>query len=351
MPPHRPTVAPLPGPTPGPAPGRRALLAALPAAAVLAVPGSAGAAPAAWPQRTVRLLVGSAAGANADIVARLLAAAIEEAHGQRVLVENQPAASGTRAVETAARAAPDGHTLLFGTASQLVMNLALFGPVPGGVDVERDVRGVAMVNRVPMALVVPPSEPAPDLAAFLARLRAEGPARFHYGSGPRGTTTHVVGALFAERAGLTGIVHVPYQSSAQALTDLSAGRLTFMFDALVTALPASRGGLVRLLGVASEARSAAAPELPTVAEGGLPGFAGATWNTVAATAALPDALAGAINAAVAAALARPDLRRRLTELGAEADAPLPPAGVDAFYRAERALWLPVLRGAVPLAAG
>jgi tripartite-type tricarboxylate transporter receptor subunit TctC len=299
----------------------------------------------------VRLVVASAAGSNADIVARLLAAALEEAHGQRFLVENIPTASGTRAVEQAARAAADGHTLLFGTASQLVMNLALFPTAPGGVDVERDVRGVAMVNRVPMALAVPPGEPAADLPAFVARLRAEGPARFQYGSGPRGTTTHIVGALFAERAGLAGVVHVPYQSSAQALTDLGAGRLTFMFDALVTALPAARGGLVRLLGVASEARVAAAPELPTLAERGLPGFVGATWNTVAAPTALPDPLAEAINAAVAAALARPDLRRRLADLGGKAEAPVPPAGVDAFYRAERALWLPVLRAAIPAAGG
>ena len=295
----------------------------------------------AWATRTVRLIVASGAGANADIVARILAAALEETVGQRILVENQPAASGTLAVAAVARAEPDGHTLLFGTISQLVMNLALFEAPPANV--ERDIRGIAMVNRVPMALAVPNSEPAADLAAILARLRAEGPARFQYGSGPRGTTTHVVGALFADRAGLGGIVHVPYSSSAQALTDLSAGRLTFLFDALVTALPAWRAGALRLLGVAGERRSEAAPDLPTVIEGGLPGFTGATWNSIAGPAGLPDALTARINAAVEEALARPALRRRLGDLGAEPEAPRSPHAVDAFYRTERDLWLPVVR--------
>lgn len=325
---------------------RRAVLAAALGtsgllAAPLATPGRASDAAARWPSRPVRLIVASAAGGNADLVARLLAAELEAAHGGRVVVENMPAVSGVRAVEAAARAEPDGHTLLVGTSSQLVMNLALFDPLP--VDLEREVRGVAMLNRVPMALAVPASEPARDLAAFRARLAASG-AEAAYGSGPTGTTTHIAGALFVARSGVRAL-HVPYTSSALAATDLVAGRLAFMFDALVTALPHAREGRTRLLALASARRSPAAPDLPTMAEAGLPGFEAATWNSVAAPAALPDALAREINAAVGAALARPALAERLAALGAEPLGDPPPEEVDAFYRAERALWLPVLRDA------
>lgn len=316
--------------------GRRTLLAA--PLLALAAPARAQA-----PDRPLRLVVASAAGANADVVARLLAAAWEPALGRRVLVENQPAASGSRAVEAVARAAPDGETLLFGTVSQLVMNLALFDSLP--LDVERAIRGVAFVNRVPMALCVPAADGAPDLATFLGRMRVELGGK-QFGSGPAGTTTHVVGARFAVEAEITrgDLVHVPYQSSALALTDLMAGRLTFMFDAAVTALPHHRAGRLRILGIAAERRLPAAPDIPTIAEAGLPGFTGGTWNSIAAPAALPDALAARLNAQVAGLLARAELRERLEAMGSEPIGPaMAPAEVDAFYAAERAVWIPLIR--------
>lgn len=292
--------------------------------------------------RPLRLVVASAAGANADLVARLLAAEAEAPFGRRILVENQPAASGQRAVEQVARAEPDGETLLFGTASQLVMNLALFeNPA---VDVTRAIRGIALVNRVPMVLAIPATDPAPDLASFVGQLRMGGPAQ--YGSGPVGTTTHVVGARFVAETSLArlDLVHVPYPSSALALTDLMAGRLSFMFDAALTALPHHRAGRVRILGVAAETRLPAAPDLPTLAEAGLPGFTGSTWNSIAGPAAMPDALVLRLAARFNEVLARPGMRRRLVELGSELPGePLTPAQVDGFYAAERALWLPLLR--------
>jgi tripartite-type tricarboxylate transporter receptor subunit TctC len=315
---------------------RRALFA-IPVA--LAAPGGT----AHAQDRPLRLIVASAAGANADVVARLLAAAWEPELGRRVLVENQPAASGSRAVEAVARATPDGETLLFGTVSQLVMNPALFDSLP--VDVERAIRGIAFINRVPMALCVPAGDGAPDLAAFLGRMRVEqGPKQF--GSGPAGTTTHVVGARFAQAAEITrsDLVHAPYQSSALALTDLMAGRLTFMFDAVLTALPHHRGGRLRILGIAAETRLPAAPDIPTLIEAGLPGFTGGTWNSIAAPAGLPDAIAQRLSVQVSAVLARPVLRERLEAMGSEPLGPsLTPAQVDAFYAAERAVWIPAIR--------
>ncbi len=296
--------------------------------------------------RPLRLVVASAAGANADLAARLLASEAEPLFGRRILVENQPAASGQRAVEVVARAEPDGETLLFGTASQLVMNLALFeNPA---VDVTRAIRGITLVNRVPMVLAVPASEPATDLASFVGRLRMGGAAQ--YGSGPVGTTTHVVGARFVAETGLArlDLVHAPYPSSAQALTDLMAGRLSFMFDAALTALPHHRAGRLRILGVAAEARLPAAPDLPTLTEAGLPGFTGSTWNSVAGPSAMPEAVVTRLADKFNAALARAELRRRLVELGSELPGePLSPAQVDGFYAAERATWLPLLR-ATPL---
>jgi tripartite-type tricarboxylate transporter receptor subunit TctC len=241
------------------------------------------------------------------------------------------------------RAVPDGDTLLFGTVSQLVMNLALFDSLP--VEVERAIRGVAFVNRVPMALCVPAADPATDLASFLGGLRIDS-APQQFGCGPAGTTTHLVGARFAQAAGITrgDLVHVPYQSSALALTDLMAGRLTFMFDAAVTALPHHRNGRLRILGIAAEQRLPAAPDLPTLIEGGLAGFTGGTWNSIAAPAALADAVAQRLNAQVGGLLAQPALRARLEAMGSEPIGPaMTPTEVDAFYAAERAVWVPAIR--------
>ena len=300
------------------------------------------AAPALAQGRPMRLIVASAAGANADVVARLLAVEAEDTLARRILVEKMPAASGMRAVEAVAAAAPDGETLLFGTASQLVMNLALF-PNPA-VDVTTAIRGIAMVNRVPMVLCVAGTDPARSLAELLGRLRGGGPVQ--YGSGPIGTTTHIVGARFVEQAGLArgDLVHAPYPSSAQALTDLMAGRLTFMFDAAVTALPHHRAGRIRILGVAAETRLPAAPDLPTMIEAGMEGFTGSTWNSIAGPMALPPARLAALAEGFNAALTRPALRRRLAEMGSELpDGQPSPAEVDAFYARERDIWLPLLR--------
>lgn len=305
---------------------------------LLALPAFAGRAQ----DRPLRLVVASAAGGNADVVARILAAAAEPTFGRRILVENIPTASGQRAVELVARAEPDGETLLFGTSSQLVMNLALFeNPA---VDVERALRGVAMINRVPMALCVAAADTAQNLPELLGRLRLGQAAQ--YGSGPVGTTTHVVGARFVQLAGLArnDLVHVPYGSSALALTDLMAGRLTFMFDAAVTALPHHRAGRIRVLGIAAEQRLPAAADLPTLAEAGLDGFTGSTWNSIAAPAGLPEPTRQRLAERFNAVLFAPAFRQRLLEMGSEMpQEPMTPDQVDQFYAAERALWLPMLR--------
>lgn len=318
---------------------RRALLAST--AAALAVPalGTGRASAQAFPSKPIRLVVASAAGGNADVVARIVANELEPRLGQRVLVENIPAASGMRATEDVSRAAPDGHTLLVGTSSQLVFNMALFDPMP--VDLPRTLRGVALMNTVPLVLCVNKDDPARNLAEYVGRLRAA-PGRYQYGSGPVGTTTHVVGLLFAREAGVQ-VEHVPYQAGAQAMRDLIAGRLSHMFDVAVTAIPQIRGGAVRGLGISALKRSVALPEIPTIHEAGVPNFQGQTWNSIAAPAGTPQAIVERIANETNAAIASAAVRARLIELGSELPDPLTPAQVDAFYKAERDLWIPIVR--------
>jgi tripartite-type tricarboxylate transporter receptor subunit TctC len=292
-----------------------------------------------WPSQPIRLVVASGAGGNADVVARLVAHELEPKLGQRILVENLPAASGMRATEAVSRAEPDGHTWLFGTSSQLVHNIALFDPLP--VDITRALRGVAMINEAPGVLVVKADHPARNLADFIARAKAA-PGQFVMGSGPAGTTTHIIGLHFVNRTG-TRFEHLPYPASTQAMRDIVGGRVTCMFDIAVTAIPQIRGGAVRGLGVSSPVRLAAAPELPTLIEGGIADFVAGTWNSVALPAATPDAVIARVNVLVNEVVQAPAMRARLADLGSFVPPALTPAEVDAYYARERALWIPVVR--------
>jgi tripartite-type tricarboxylate transporter receptor subunit TctC len=317
-------------------PYRRALLLS-----ALAAPGLATrtARAQAWPSQPIRLVVASAAGGNADVVARLVANELEPKLGQRILVENLAAASGMRATEAVSRAAPDGHTWLVGTSSQLVHNIALFDPLP--VDITRALRGVAMINEAPGVLVVKADHPARDLADFIARAKAA-PGEFVMGSGPAGTTTHIIGLHFAGRSGAR-FEHLPYPAGSQAMRDILGGRVTCMFDIAVTAIPQIRGGAVRGLGVSSPTRLTAAPELPTLIEGGLADFVAGTWNSIALPTGTPDAIIARINALVNEVVQAAPMRTRLGDLGSFVPAAMTPAEVEAYYARERALWIPVVR--------
>lgn len=294
--------------------------------------------PAAGP---IRLVVAQGGGGNADVVARILVEALEPVLGQSILVENNGTASGMRATEDVSRAAPDGYTLLVGTSSQLVHNIALFDPLP--VDIATTLRGVAMINEVPMVMCVPANSPDADLAALTARLKAD-PAAFQYGSGPAGTTTHITGALFLQRIGVDGVVHVPYPRSPEAMVDLVAGRLSFVFDPSLTAIGQVQGGAVRPLGVSAPVRLAALSEVPTMEEAGLPGFVSQTWNTISAPAGTPDEIVMALNGMINEIVQADAMRARLEELASIVPAAKTPAEVDAYYAAQRETWIPVVRG-------
>jgi tripartite-type tricarboxylate transporter receptor subunit TctC len=314
---------------------RRALLLAPAAAAGLAVPTLA----QAWPTRPVRLVVASAAGGNADVVARIVATGLEETLGQPILVQNMPAASGMRATEAVARTEPDGYTWLLGTASQLVHNLALFDPLP--VDITAALRGVALINVAPAVLTVRAEGGLATLAEYRAAALAR-PGGLELGSGPTGTTTHVSGLLFAQRAGIA-LLHVPYNAGALAMADMLAGRIASMLDISVTAIPPIQQGQVRGLAVGATTRLGALPDLPTMHEAGLAGFTAATWNSLAVPAGTPASIVARLNETANAVIQAPAMRARLAGLGTIVPPPMSPDAVEAFYRSERATWIPAVR--------
>jgi tripartite-type tricarboxylate transporter receptor subunit TctC len=318
---------------------RRTFVAGLTAA--IAAPGALRA-QGSWPSKPVRVVVASAAGGNADVVMRLMAPELERRFGQPVLVENLAAASGMQGTEAVARAEPDGHTLLVGTSSQLVFNLALFDPMP--FDLAGSLRGAAMINKVPLVLLVNPAEPG-TMRDYVTKLR-EAPGRHQYGSGPQGTTTHVVGLTWARATGVT-VEHVPYKAGSEGLRDLMAGRLSHQFDVAVTAIPHVQSRALKALAVTSAERVAALPDVPTVAEQGYPGFTGFTWNSIAVPARTPQAIVERVNRDVAAVLALPAVRDRLVGWGSEMSPPMSPAEVDGFYAEERRLWIPLVRETQP----
>jgi tripartite-type tricarboxylate transporter receptor subunit TctC len=292
-----------------------------------------------WPSRPIRLVVASAPGGNADVVARIVAAALEPMLGQPILVQNLPAASGMRATETAARAEADGYTWLFGTSSQLVHNLALFEKLP--VDIVALLRGVALVNIAPAVLTVPAQGGPATLDAYIEAARARAGA-VELGSGPPGTTTHVSGLLFARAAGIA-LLPVPYNAGSLAMADMLAGRIASMIDISVTAIPPIQQGTVRGLAVAAENRLAALPDVPTMDEAGVPGFTAATWNSIAMPAETPAAIVAQLNRMVNAVVQAPAMRERLAGLGTIVPPPMSAPQVEAFYARERALWIPAVR--------
>jgi len=317
-------------------PRRRAILtlaAGLPAARPIA----ARAAPVPWPTRPLRMIVAFAPGGFTDIAARLLAERLAAALGQPVAVDNRAGAAGIIGTEAAARAAPDGHTLLMGTISTHAMNPGLYRTLP--YDPVADFAPAAGVATAPNLLVAHPSLGLRDVAALLARAR-ERPGALTYASGGNGTSSHLAGELFKSLAGVD-LLHVPFRSTAPAASALVAGQVDLMFDTLPSALPHAREGRLVALGVTSAARFGAVPDIPAVAET-VPGFGMGVWTALFVPAGTPRPVIETLAAATRDAL--PRLGDRFAELGME---PLP-AGPDellAYLRGEIAKWTGVIRGA------
>jgi tripartite-type tricarboxylate transporter receptor subunit TctC len=291
----------------------------------------------AWPQRPVRFLVGFAAGGTIDIAARLLGEKLSPVWGQPVVVENRAGAGGTVAGLAVARSAPDGHTLLVSSAAEIAV--APFTQASLAYNPRSDLTPIMLVARNPFALVVSATLPVrtlPELVEYAKR------NPLSYASSGVGTTTHFVSELFKLRAGVD-IEHVPYRGTAQLQADLLAGRVQIAFDAVSAVLPNIRSGGLRAIGVATPARTALAPEIPTLHELGLAGFAGGGWAGVLGPANMPAELVTKLEADFRAAMAG-GVGEELAKRGFD------PVGSDAatfrtFIAEEEARWGEVARRA------
>ncbi len=308
-------------------------------AAAMALAGGAGAqeAPRDYPTRPVRWVVGFSAGGSTDIVARLLSAWLQDRLGQPFLIENKPGAGSNIAAEAVVSAPPDGYTLMSVTSANAIN--ATVNKKSLSFDLLTQVAPVAGLARGPNVLVVHPSVPVATVAEFIAYAKAR-PGRLNMGTPGVGTTGHLAGELFKAMAGLD-LLHVPYRGSAPAVTDLIAGQVQMMVDAMVTTLPHIQSGKLRALGVTTLTRSEALPDLPTIAET-VPGYEAVIWYGVGAPQGTPRGIAMKLNREINAGLASPRIRAQLAELGST---PIIATAEEfgAFVKAETEKWADVVR--------
>jgi tripartite-type tricarboxylate transporter receptor subunit TctC len=265
-----------------------------------------------YPSRPIRLILGFAAGGSADIVARLIAQHIADKIGQPVIVENRTGASSNIAGEAVARSAPDGYTLFLVTTVNAI-NATFFDNLK--FDLRRDFAPVSGVTRVPNVLNVNPSVPANNVADFIAYAKAS-PGKLNMASTGNGTSIHLAGELFQSMTG-TNLVHVPYRSPPQAMTDLLAGQVQVMFDVMTQGLQHIKEGRLRALGVTTATRSPALPDVPTIADT-VPGYEASSWSGICAPAGTPAEIVDMLNRQIQAAMADPAIKARLAGFGSTA---------------------------------
>jgi tripartite-type tricarboxylate transporter receptor subunit TctC len=309
-------------------------------AAAAALPASVRSALAqAYPTRPVRLIVGYSAGGTADIVARIIAQRLTERLGQPVVVENKPGATTNIATQAVISAAPDGHTLLYVTAANAT-NASLYASLP--FNFMRDIVPVAGLVEFTLVLVVNASLPVHSIGEFVAYARAN-PGKISMASFGVGTTSHLSGELLKLVTGID-TVHVPYRGGAPMLGDLVAGHIQMSIETSGAATPFIKGGQVRALAVSPAKRSALFPELPTLAESGLPGYDVTTWYGVLVPKGTPQPVRDKLYQELAQVLKSPDVIARLRDIGAEPGGE-PPAQFAAFIHAETEKWIKLAKDA------
>lgn len=293
-----------------------------------------------YPTRPVKFIIQYTAGGLGDLFARALAQHLGDRLGQPFLVENRPGANGIIAAEAAAKAVPDGHTLFMGTQTGLVMNAASRKKLP--FDPVRDFAPISMLFRSPFFLIVHPSVKATTLAELIALARSE-PGKLTYASIGRGSGQHLAGEQFKALAGID-ILHVPYKGSAPAITDLLSGEVNMMFEGGVSGLPPVRAGRLRSLATTSNVRSPAIPEIPTMAEAGLPGFELFTWFGFVAPAGTPRVIIERLNSEVRQMVNAPTTAQQFASAGIELAASTPEE-LAMKIRADIPIWTKIMREA------
>jgi tripartite-type tricarboxylate transporter receptor subunit TctC len=293
---------------------------------------------AAYPEKPVRLILPTAAGTSSDTLVRLLAEELGRQLGVPIVVDNRPGGSNIIGTMEIVKAAPDGYTLGYGNIVSLAINRSLLPSVP--YDVERDLTLISNCWRVSNVLVVNNDVPVKSVRELVDYTR-KNPDKLAMASGGNGTTGHLSGELFKAMTG-TSMLHVPYRGGGQAVVDLMGGQAHVMFDNISLLAPYAKAGRVRALGVSGARRSPVFPDLPTIAEAGVPGYETVSWGGIVGPAGMPTAIVEKINAAVRKALASPALRERFRALDTEPDGSTPQEFV-ALVRRETPKWAEVVK--------
>ncbi|MCW5575087.1 MAG: tripartite tricarboxylate transporter substrate binding protein [Burkholderiales bacterium] len=297
-----------------------------------------------YPAKPVRFIAPFPPGGSTDLLARLVAQKLTESWGQQVIVENRGGAAGTIGVELAARAAPDGYTLVMGHVGTFGVNPTLYPKLP--YDAIRDFAPVTVLATVPNAMAVHPSLPVKTARDFIALAKAR-PGELLYASGGSGSASHLAGEYFKLLTKIN-MVHVPYKGTAPAMTSMISGETTMTITGMVALGPHIKSGRLKLLGVATLKRLPIAPDVPTIHESGAPGYDANQWYGVLTQAAVPRDIVNKLHADIVKVMARADVRDRLAADGAEAVANTPEQ-FAAHIKAEIARWAPVVKasGAKP----
>jgi len=289
-----------------------------------------------YPAKPVRMIVGFAAGGGTDTTARPIAQKLSELFGQQVFVDNRPGAAGNIATDIAAKASPDGYTILMGTVAALSINPSLYANLP--FDPERDLAPVTQAVDSTNILSLHQSVPANSVKELIELAKSKS---LNYGSSGVGGTGHLAGELFNLMTGVK-LVHVPYKGGAPAMVDLVAGRVELVFATAASAVPHIKAGRIKGIAVTTGKRSALMPELPTIAEAGLAGYEANNWYGLMVPANTPRAIINRLNAETVKVLNMPEVKTFLFNQGLDA-APSTPEEFGAYIRSERAKWAKIVK--------
>jgi tripartite-type tricarboxylate transporter receptor subunit TctC len=318
---------------------RRTILATGAALLATTLLGSAAAQAQDYPNKSIRLVVPFAPAGAADILGRILSERLSPAYGQTLVVDNKPGASGHLGAQLVAKAPPDGYTLMVGTIG---IHAAYASYRKLAYDPATELQAIAVLGDSPNVVVVPANSPYGTMADLLADARAN-PGKINYATAGAGSSVHMVTALFESMAGVR-MNHVPYKGSGPALIDVMSGQVTVMFDNMSSSLPHVQAGKLRALAVTGAARDKRLPNVPTIAEAGVPGYAGSSWFTLAAPRGTPAALVERLNKDVQRALMSPEAANQLDKLGITYT-PNTPDQAAAYFRSETVKWNRVIEAA------